>query len=201
MDERTDHYFDETPRSTSGEREIMVRFVTPPLRVATDHGVFSHGRVDAGTEVLLRQGPRPDEPGTFLDLGCGSGVIALTLARRSPRSRVIAVDVNERARSLCAANAAANGITNVEVAAPDEVDHELRFDGIWSNPPIRVGKAVLHEMLEHWLDRLSADGAAHLVVHKNLGSDSLTRWLTDHGWPTERLLSAKGYRVLRSVRS
>ena len=122
-------------------------------------------------------------------------------ARRSPASRVVAVDVNERARALCAANAAANGIANVEVAAPDDVDEDLRFDTIWSNPPIRIGKPALHDMLERWLARLVPDGAALLVVHKHLGSDSLQRWLTESGWPTERLLSAKGYRVLRVTRS
>ena len=94
---------------------------------------------------------------------------------------MVAVDVNERARTLCAANAADNGIGNVEVLAPEAVDPALRFDAIWSNPPIRVGKAALHELLLTWLDRLTADGAAHLVVHKNLGSDSLQRWLTDAG--------------------
>ena len=110
---------------------------------------------------------------------------------------MVAVDVNERARTLCAANAADNGIGNVEVRRPGSGrPGDLRFDAIWSNPPIRVGKAALHELLLTWLDRLTADGAAHLVVHKNLGSDSLQRWLTDAGWPTERLLSAKGYRVL-----
>ena len=198
--QETSQYFAAAPTVPSATETVRVRFVTPPMLLRTDRGVFSHGRVDAGTEVLMRQGPRPASFGTYLDLGCGAGVIALTLARRAPDSRVVAVDVNERARTLCAANAADNGIGNVEVLAPEAVDPALRFDAIWSNPPIRVGKAALHELLLTWLDRLTADGAAHLVVHKNLGSDSLQRWLTDAGWPTERLLSAKGYRVLRVTR-
>ncbi len=127
-------------------------------------------------------------------------MIALTLARRAPDSRVVAIDVNERARTLCAGNAADNGIGNVKVLAPEAVDQELRFDAIWSNPPIRVGKAALHELLLTWLDRLTRRRRRPPVVHKNLGSDSLQRWLVDAGWPTERLLSAKGYRVLRVAR-
>jgi 16S rRNA (guanine1207-N2)-methyltransferase len=198
--QETSQYFAAAPAVTSATETVRVRFVTPPLLLRTDRGVFSHGRVDTGTEVLLRQGPRPDPAGTYLDLGCGAGVIALTLARRAPDSRVVAVDVNERARALCAANAADNGLGNVEVLAPEAVDPAVRFDAIWSNPPIRVGKAALHELLLTWLDRLTTDGTAHLVVHKNLGSDSLQRWLTDAGWPTTRLLSAKGYRVLDVTR-
>ena len=108
-----------------------------------------------------------------------------------------AVDVNARARSLCEANAAANGITNIRVSAPEEVPAELTFDRIWSNPPIHVGKVALHEMLLTWLGRLTPDGTATMVVHKHLGADSLQRWLTEQGFPTTRLASSSGYRILR----
>jgi len=158
--------------------------------------VFSHGRVDAGTSLLLRAAPVPPPTGVALDLGCGSGAVAVTLARRSPALTVWAVDVNERARSLCATNTAANGAANVVVAAPGDVPDDVRFDLIWSNPPIRIGKPALHELLTSWLDRLTPGGRAVLVVHKHLGSDSLHRWLGDQGWPTKRLTSAKGYRLL-----
>jgi 16S rRNA G1207 methylase RsmC len=120
------------------------------------------------------------------------------LARRAPAARVIAVDVNERARELCARNAAANGIDNVEVLAPDAVDAAIRFDLIWSNPPIRIGKPALHDLLRRWFGLLTPDGQAVLVVQKHLGSDSLQRWLTEQGWPTERIAAAKGYRLLLS---
>ncbi len=192
-----DHYFETSPTSASEIKEITIDLVDPPLRLLTDRGVFSHGRTDAGTEFLLRQAPPPPASGVFLDLGCGSGAIALTMARRSPGARVVGVDVNERALSLCARNAAANGLTNVEAAAPDDADPNLRFDLIWSNPPIRIGKAALHELLELWLRRLSPEGRAVLVVHKHLGSDSLQRWLTEQGWTTSRIASSRGYRLLR----
>jgi len=192
-----DHYFEASPTSASDTREITIDLVDPPLRLLTDRGVFSHGRVDAGTEFLLRQAPPPGSSGVLLDLGCGSGPIALTLARRAPDARVVAVDVNERARDLCARNAAANDLANVDVLAPDDVDPALCFDLIWSNPPIRIGKAALHELLLAWLDRLAPTGTAVFVVHKHLGSDSLQRWLTDQGWPTQRIASSRGYRLLR----
>jgi 16S rRNA (guanine1207-N2)-methyltransferase len=190
------HYFDEAPATGSAEATVAVDLPDTSFTLRTDRGVFSHGRVDAGTALLLRAAPPPPPTGVALDLGCGSGAIAVTLARRSPGLAVWAVDVNERARALCAANATANGATDVVVAAPADVPDDVRFDLIWSNPPIRIGKPALHELLTTWLDRLKPDGRAVLVVHKHLGSDSLHRWLTDHGWPTTRLTSAKGYRLL-----
>ncbi|MGA1156632.1 MAG: methyltransferase, partial [Ilumatobacteraceae bacterium] len=87
-------------------------------------------------------------------------------------------------------------ITNLEVSAPDDVDESLRFDLIWSNPPIKVGKTELHTMLLKWLDRLAPTGRAVLVIQKNLGSDSLQRWLTAEGFDTARLGSRSGYRLL-----
>ena len=191
------HYFDTDPHVSSDTREITIDLVTPPLRLRTDRGVFSHGRLDPGTELLLRLAPAPPRSGVLLDLGTGTGSIALTMARRSPQARVVAVDVNARARVLCEQNATANGVTNVEVCPPDHVDPNLRFDLIWSNPPIRIGKAALHELLTGWLDRLAPGGTAVLVVHKHLGSDSLQRWLIEQDWPTRRLASSRGYRLLQ----
>jgi 16S rRNA (guanine1207-N2)-methyltransferase len=168
------------------------------LALTTDRGVFGGSSVDPGTKFLLLDGPRPDpaEAGDLLDLGCGYGPIALTLATRAPGATVWAVDVNERARALCAANAEAAGLANVQVTAPDEVPADVRFAAIWSNPPIRIGKAALHELLLEWLGRLAPGAPAHLVVQKHLGSDSLARWLTEQGHPTTKLRSRAGYRLL-----
>ena len=190
-------YFEPSPSVPSDTKQITVRLVQPHLRLTTDRGVFSHGALDPGTEFLLRQAPPPPASGVFLDIGCGTGAIALSMARRSPAARVVAIDVNERARGLCAANAAANDITTVEVDEPDGVPDDLRFDLIWSNPPIRIGKAALHEVLLRWLGRLADGGSAVLVVHKHLGSDSLHKWLDAQGYPTQRIASSKGYRLLR----
>jgi 16S rRNA (guanine1207-N2)-methyltransferase len=190
------HYFDEVPGAASAESAVTVELPDTTFVLRTDRGVFSHGRLDAGTAILLRRAPPPPARGDLLDLGCGAGPIAMTMARRAPAATVWAVDVNERARSLCAANAAANRIGNVVVRAPDEVPADVRFAAVWSNPPIRIGKDALHDLLATWLGRLTGDGAALLVVQKNLGSDSLQRWLIERGWPTARLASARGYRLL-----
>lgn len=160
-------------------------------------GVFSSTRIDPGTAVLLQRAPRPPAAGELLDLGCGYGPIACMLGSRSPDARVWAVDPNERARELTRVNAEAWGLSNVTVAPPPD---DVRFDAIYSNPPIRVGKAVLHDLLSNWLGRLTDDGSAYLVVQRNLGADSLQRWLGDQGYACDRLASAKGYRVFAVIR-
>ena len=190
------HYFEDSPGVASREAVVPVALADVSFTMRTDRGVFSHGRLDAGTAVLLRSVPAPPPSGVGLDLGCGAGPIAVAMALRSPGLHVWAVDVNERARALCAANAAAAGASNVTVAA--DVAADVRFDVIWSNPPIRVGKTALHELLHTWLRRLAPDGRAFLVMQRHLGADSLHRWLVGEGYPTDRIASAKGYRVLRT---
>ena len=164
------------------------------LDLTTDRGVFSREGVDAGTKLLLLEAPAPAPSGDLLDLGCGYGPLAIAMARRAPGATVWAVDVNERARALTAANAAA--LTNVRVAAPDDVPADVRFATIWSNPPIRIGKGALHELLLRWLSRLTPDGRAVLVVQKHLGADSLARWLDAQGFLTTRVQARVGYRLL-----
>jgi 16S rRNA G1207 methylase RsmC len=191
------HYFDERPCVGSDVETVDVALPDLAFTLETDRGVFSHGRIDIGTSLLLREAPAPASTGNLLDLGCGAGPIAITIAKRSPLATVWAVDVNERARRLTAGNARRNGVDNIEVAAPDDVPADVRFATIWSNPPIRVGKPALHEMLSTWLSKLELGGEAVLVVQKHLGADSLQKWLDAQGHPTDRIASRAGYRLLR----
>jgi 16S rRNA (guanine1207-N2)-methyltransferase len=191
------HYF--TAQPTTAHRPGQVRVVLPDvyLELATDSGVFSPGRLDPGTRLLLEAAPPPPASGDILDLGCGYGPIACALAARAPGATVWAVDVNERARALCAANAASAGLSNVRSAAPDSAEVPATLAGIWSNPPVRVGKAALHAMLRHWLARLAPGAAATLVMGRNLGADSLHKWLeNEEGWSVRRLSARSGYRLL-----
>lgn len=165
------------------------------LNMKSSSGVFSTEGLDKATEILLSQSAPPTNAEIILDLGCGWGPIACAIAAACPNTRVIAIDVNERARELTKQNAAVNNL-EIEVYAPDEVPADIVFDQIWSNPPIRIGKKQLRELLTTWFAR--TDGTARLVVSKNLGSDSLQTWLTENGWPTKRITSVKGFRILES---
>ena len=195
------HYFSEDPQAPSRRKEFAVAGTDSELTLSTDAGVFSQHGLDKGTsvflEVMAKHDCAPIEPGSFLcDIGCGSGAIALTLAVRYPACTIYAVDTNQRARDICRENATRNGIGNIVVLSPEEVDPAIRFASLWSNPPIRIGKSALHELLELWLSRLDTGGTAYLVVNKNLGADSLSQWMTRLSYPTTRLASRNGFRVL-----
>jgi 16S rRNA G1207 methylase RsmC len=198
-----EHYFSSSPGGEPGFRPLAVRLAGREVEVTTGNGVFSPDRIDVGTQVLLGHVPAPPPGGDLLDLGCGWGPIALSLALESPHARVWAVDVNERALDLVRRNAASLGLDNVNACRPEDVPAELRFMTIWSNPPIRVGKNELHAMLLTWLPRLEPGSDAWLVVQRNLGSDSLQRWMQGE-FPADyaflRAATSKGYRVLRCRR-
>jgi 16S rRNA (guanine1207-N2)-methyltransferase len=190
------HYFDPEGSPRPGQ-DVCLTVGKRQLNLRTSGSVFGRGKLDTGTKVLLDTVPPPAPSGDLLDVGCGYGPIALTMAVLAPEATVWAIDVNEHARRLCGDNAAAAALTNVRVHSPEEIPSSIRFETIWSNPPIRIGKHATHALLRWWLSRLTDDGHAYLVVQKHLGSDSLQTWLEDSGWPTERIASRKGYRVLR----
>ncbi|MFC4591546.1 class I SAM-dependent methyltransferase [Sphaerisporangium corydalis] len=191
------HYFEERPGAAARPGTVDVVLPDLHLRLATDSGVFSPDRLDPGTRILLESVPAPPQRGDLLDLGCGYGPVALTMASRAPEATVWAIDVNRRSVELTERNARSAGLDKVRSIHADEVPPDVRFSVIWSNPAIRIGKPALHAMLTRWLDRLAGDGAAYLVVQKHLGSDSLQRWLGDNGWDTTRVASRSAYRVLR----
>ncbi len=193
----TDHYFTAAPASATELRPIRVTLAGHAHTLTTAGGVFSPDRLDKGTAILLEEVPAPPSTGSLLDLGCGWGPVALTMALLSPDADVYAVDVNARALDLVRHNAATLAASRVIACAPDDVPADVRFATIWSNPPIRVGKAVLHDLLHTWLPRLEATGTAYLVVQKNLGADSLQRWIsTELRMPCERHATSGGFRVL-----
>lgn len=197
MDE---HYFSANPSVGFKRSPVRATVWGHDLELVSGSGVFAQGRLDIGTAVLFRE-TEPPTGGTLLDLGCGYGVIGCALAVAAPSAMVRAVDVNERAVLLANENAAAAGVADRLVATtPAGVPDDLTFDEIWSNPPIRIGKAELHALLLTWLPRLRPGGRAVMVVGKNLGADSLQRWLTEQGYPTTRIASAKGFRVLEARR-
>lgn len=199
-----DHYFSATPESQARPRQIEVTLAGRSLSLTTAAGVFSPDGLDRGTRVLLNAVPAPAADGALLDVGCGWGPIAITMALRSPDTQVWGVDVNERVLDLARQNAATAGADNVSIALPDDVPADLRFRTIWSNPPIRVGKDELHAILLTWLPRLEVAGVAWLVVSKDLGGDSLQKWLHEElgaSYEVTRASTDKGFRVLRVRRT
>ncbi|CAN5169225.1 methyltransferase [soil metagenome] len=193
----TEHYFSGEPSVADKRATITAWIWDTEFTFTTASGVFAKEHLDKATDVLLRASPPPPAGSTLLDLGCGWGAIACAVAVASPDTVVHAIDTNTRALELTRINAERLELSERVVAfLPDDVPADATYDQIWSNPPIRIGKAALHDLLLRWLPRLTPDGTARLVVGKNLGADSLQDWLTDQGWPTARETSEKGFRVL-----
>ncbi|MFM6975146.1 MAG: class I SAM-dependent methyltransferase [Agromyces sp.] len=194
-----DHYFSATPASDAERRPLHVRLAGREVELETASGIFSPNHIDDGTQVLLDEAPTPPTTGNLLDIGCGWGAISLTLALESPDATVWAVDVNERALDVVRRNAARLGLSNVRAVRPEDVPADVHFAQIWSNPPIRIGKDALHELMHAWLPRLESGAEAWLVVQKNLGADSLHRWIESTFAPAtiERAAVGKGFRVLK----
>jgi len=191
------HYFSATPTGPEHRRRIEVEIWGRRFGLTSANGVFSGDGLDRGTEILLRESPAPTGQPDVLDLGCGYGPVALGIALACPGARVDAVDVNERALALCRDSAAELDVADrVRVLLPEQVEPSRTYDEIWSNPPIRVGKEALHALLLAWLPRLRPTGTARLVVSKNLGADTLQRWLVEQGFGCSRAASSKGFRVL-----
>ncbi|MCT2088289.1 methyltransferase [Micrococcus terreus] len=202
------HYFSAEPGTEERRRTLTVELAGRRVEVETSNGIFSPDGIDKGTAAMLSVLPAPPLSGRFLDIGCGWGPLALTLALQSPDAEVVGVEVNDRAAQLCRDNAAALGLRNVTVQRPDEVSPEQTFDLIWSNPPIRIGKQALHELLLLWLPRLAPGGTAWLVVQKNLGADSLLPWmrtalegLAPGEFTAQRVETVKGFRILTVTRA
>lgn len=195
-----EHYFSQAPASELQLRPLTVTLAGADVTLTTAKGVFSADRIDTGTSVLLSHTPPPPPGGNLLDIGCGWGPIALSMALESPHATIWAIDVNDRALDLVRRNADTLGLDNVRACRPEDVPGDIEFMTIRSNPPIRVGKNQLHDLLLQWLPRLSTDADAWLVVQRNLGSDSLQRWLAAElpdDYAVTRHATNKGFRVLR----
>lgn len=197
-----EHYFSEQPTGEFKPKKIFTSIAGQRVELFTAGGTFSPDHMDTGTAILLDHSDEAAPTGNLLDLGCGWGAIALTLAKKFPDAKVWAVDVNERSLELTRMNAQKLGLSNVIAALPDQVPAEIEFTGIWSNPPIRIGKDALHELLVKWLPRLQAECEAYLVVSKDLGADSLLKWMQSEfsDLTSERIDTAKGFRILRSAK-
>ncbi len=194
----TDHYYSAQPAAKSQPEQFTISVREVELTLTSDRGVFSHGRLDDGTLRLLKKMELP-EAGDFLDLGCGYGVIGLVAAKLRPEAHVTMVDINERATRLAADNAQANGISNVEVLTGDapQVLDERQYDVILFNPPIRVGKPKLYELIADAAQRLRPGGVLWMVIHTRKGAKSHLREVAPLFLQCETVSRKWGYRIFK----
>ena len=194
-----DHYYTRTPQSASRPAECSFTYRGIDLVFETDAGVFSRGEVDTGTRLLLEALPE-EMHGEILDLGCGWGVIGISIARKWPGTQVTMADVNTRALDLSRKNAERNR-AEVICAESDGMEAlaDRNFDAVVTNPPIRAGKQVIYKMFADAAQRLKPDGALYLVIRKQQGAESCIRYLETIYAKVEKLDKSGGFWVLKAA--
>ena len=193
-----DHYYTREPQSESRPVECEYVYRGERLRFVTDAGVFSKGEVDTGTQLLLEALPE-EMSGEILDLGCGWGVIGISIAKTWPECRVTMADVNLRALELSRENAKKNH-TEVECVESDGMAALTgrTFDAVVTNPPIRAGKQVIYQMFADAAKSLKPGGALYLVIRKQQGAESCMKYLKTIYGEVEKLDKSGGFWVLRA---
>lgn len=193
-----DHYYTRVPQSASRPAECTFTYRGTEMAFRTDAGVFSRGEVDTGTRLLLEALPE-EMHGDILDLGCGWGVIGISIARTWPETRVTLADVNTRALELSRENAEKNR-ADVVCAESDgmEAFAGKTFDAVVTNPPIRAGKQVIYKMFADAAACLKKDGALYLVIRKQQGAESCIRYLQTLYAGVEKLDRSAGFWVIRA---
>lgn len=196
-----EHYFSSDPAAPKKTVNISMQVGGTQIELEAASGTFSSSRLDAGTAVLLKHADHFPKDGNVLDIGCGWGPIGLSIASLQKNSKVYGIDINQRSIEQSNLNSKSLGLKNFSAMHSRDLPEDLRFSAIWSNPPIRVGKKILHELMESFIPRLEPGGRAMLVVQKNLGADSFQRWLSNRFPEAEvsRVGTDKGYRVISLV--
>ena len=196
-----DHYYTRVPQSESKPVGCEFTYRGIPLTFQTDAGVFSKGEVDTGTRLLLEALPE-EMTGDILDLGCGWGVIGISIARKWPETRVTMADVNTRALDLSRENAKRNKaeVICIESDGMAAVAGQT-FDAVVTNPPIRAGKQVIYQMFADAAKSLKPGGALYLVIRKQQGAESCMKYLQTLYGSVEKLDKSGGFWVLKAMKN
>lgn len=196
-----DHYYSQKPTSESNRETWETKIAGQPFTFTTDAGVFSKNKIDVGSEVLMTTAAQQEFPkGNILDVGCGYGPIGIYLGKEWPNRTIEMIDVNERAIELAKLNAKQNEVTNVNIYLSnifENVENE-KFAAILSNPPIRAGKKVVHEILETAYDYLAEGGKLLVVIQKKQGAPSAKKKMEEVFGNVERIQLEKGFWILAS---
>ncbi|ARD48160.1 class I SAM-dependent methyltransferase [Sporosarcina sp. P33] len=195
-----EHYYSKNPQVSSAPKQWKAEIRNRVLSFTTDAGVFSKGSIDEGSKLLAETFKEPSIGGDFLEIGCGYGPIALSIAMDFSDRTVHMVDVNERALSLSEKNAQHNGIRNVRIYESSGVDsvEQEGFAAIITNPPIRAGKQTVFSFYEGAYEKLEPGGELWVVIQKKQGAPSTMEYLKKLFGNVETVAKKKGYFILRA---
>ena len=191
-------YYAENPDAAHDIHELRVDLLGEKMTFLTDAGVFSKKMVDFGSQLLLKC-LEVDQGETVLDVGCGYGPLGLSLAKAYGVQATM-VDINNRALDLAQQNAERNKVEATIFQSNIYEQVEGHFDHVISNPPIRAGKQVVHEIIENSKDFLKTGGDLTIVIQKKQGAPSAKSKMEDVFGNCEVVKKDKGYYILRSVK-
>lgn len=199
MDKMSEHYYSEKPKVESEERRWTYTLLGERFQFITDRGVFSKGEVDFGSKLLIENFCLASIDGPILDVGCGYGPIGLALAKRYLSCVVWMTDINERAVSLARRNAELNDLNNVVIKQGSLLSHiSESFASIVTNPPIRAGKKIVHQIFAEAYDRLLFGGELWVVIQKKQGAPSALEKLEALFSEVEVVEKKKGYYIIKA---
>ncbi|MEG1503167.1 MAG: class I SAM-dependent methyltransferase [Enterococcus sp.] len=195
------HYYSENPETAHDLHQWSFELAGKTFQFVTDSGVFSRGTVDYGSRVLIEHFDATELPeGTLLDVGCGYGPIGLALAYQTKRP-VEMIDVNNRAVELAQGNAKRNGIeADIHQSNIYETLNQKTYAAIISNPPIRAGKKVVHQILSEAAPLLKVGGSLTIVIQKKQGAPSAKSKMEEVFGNAEIIAKDRGYYIIRSVK-
>ena len=186
-------YFENDDSLRSEPKTFFYEFGGERFVFTTDAGVFSNGRVDANTEILLQNIPAPS--GSLLDLGCGYGCIGIILARKY-KLKLTQSDVSMRAVALAELNCRGNGVRPNVLLSDGFNEINEKFDCITLNPPIHAGKEKVFELYDGAVKHLNANGKFYVVISKRHGAESSVKKLNEIFGGCETLYKRKGCLIL-----
>ena len=197
------HYFVNDDKVVSKPRSICYSINGVDFSLESDNGVFSKNELDKGSELLIKELLPINLGENILDIGCGIGVIGLTLAYFTPSLKVCLSDVNTRALSLCSANANSLKLSQRVTILQSDIYEKIegKYSSIVSNPPIRAGKKVTYEIYRGALEHLVDSGSLYIVIRKNQGALSVKSYLEELFGNVALLAREKGYYVLKATKS
>ncbi|WP_087975034.1 class I SAM-dependent methyltransferase [Oceanobacillus rekensis] len=198
----SEHYFSNKPQSKTSPRTWTYQLRGQEYTFTSDVGVFSKNEVDFGSKLLIEHFQEPDISGELLDLGCGYGPIGISLAGSFKDRTVVMADVNERALALAEKNSSGNKLDNTIVIQSDRFSNlgDKSFAAILTNPPIRAGKKVVHQMFEESLGALRPNGELWVVIQKKQGAPSAIKKIEELFENVEVVTKNKGYYILRALK-
>jgi len=196
------HYFSSKPKVASKPKVIRVSLRGRVFTFITDSGVFSFGKLDRGTKLLIEV-MEVEREDVVLDLGCGYGAIGIVAATLASKGLVYMVDINRRAVALAKKNAEINRVSNVVVLRGDcyEPVKNISFNVILTNPPVKAGMKVVRKMIEEAPNHLVSGGKLMLVIKTKYGWERIARIMGDSFGNTSIVEREAGYRVLKSVKN